>query len=49
MHDVAIPGISAQYIGYDLAKRIGEEALVNVPDGLVHIFFGGRYPSLVVP
>jgi hypothetical protein len=45
MHDVAILGVAAQYIRDNLAKSQGENAFVNVLDGVVHILLGGRHTT----
>ena len=39
VHDVAVVGVAAEDVGDDFAEGLGEEALVNVLDGGMHIFF----------
>jgi len=45
MHHIATKRIAAQNIRHNLAKCLGKQAFVNVPDGIVNIFFGSRNPS----
>ena len=49
MHDVAILGIAAQDVGDDLAESLRIEALVDVTDGIVHIFLAGTYAAHHIP
>jgi hypothetical protein len=39
MHYVAVFGITAQIIGDNFTESLWKQALVNVFDGAVHIFF----------
>ena len=48
MHDCAVVGITAEMIGNDLAKCLGEQALVQFTDRLVNVFFGSGYAAKVV-
>ena len=48
MHNVAILRVSAENIGDNLAKGFREDALINVPDGVVYIFFRCAYAALHV-
>jgi hypothetical protein len=40
MHDVTIERIATQDIRHNFTKSLGIQTLVNVFDGLVHIFLG---------
>ena len=48
MHYVAIVGVTPQQVGYNLAESLGEEALVDILDGIVHILFRSGNSALVV-
>ena len=48
VHDVAVVGVAAEVVGDDFAERFGEDSLVYVFDGVVHVFFGGGHAAPVV-
>ena len=48
MHDVAIFGVAAQDVGDNFAEGFGEDTLVDIFDGVVHIFFRCRHAAQVV-
>ena len=45
MHDVTVLGITAEDVGDNLTECLGEDTLVDVLDGVVHIFFCGTYAA----
>ena len=45
MHDVTILRVAAQNVGYDLAESLREDTLVDVLDGIVHVFLGGTHTA----
>ena len=45
VHDVAILRVSAQYVGDNLAESPREDALVDVLDGVVNVFFRCAYAA----
>jgi hypothetical protein len=42
MHDVTILRVTPKYIRDDLAESLREDTLVDVLDGVVHVFLGCR-------
>jgi hypothetical protein len=40
MHDITIVRITPENIGDDLTKSLREDTLIDVLDGIVHVFFG---------
>jgi hypothetical protein len=49
MHDVAVFGVASEDVRNDFAECLGENALVNVFDGIMYIFFRGTYTTHHVP
>ena len=45
MHDVAVFGIASEDVGNDFAESLRIKALVDVLDGVVHIFLAGTYAT----
>ena len=48
VHDVAVVGVAAHDVGQYLAERLGEDAFVDVLDGVVDILFRCRHASQIV-
>ena len=49
MHDIAILRVAAKNIGYNLAESLWIKPLVNILNGIMYIFFRGRYPAHIIP
>ena len=45
MHDVAILRIASQNVGNNFAESLWEDSLVNILDGIMHIFLGGTHTA----
>ena len=45
MHDVTVLRIATQNIGNNLTEGLWEDALVDVLDGVVYVFFGGTHAA----
>ena len=52
MHDVAVFGVASEDVGDDFAESLWEDSLVDVLDGVVHVFLRcahtAHHVSLVV-